>query len=187
MLGTSERVQVTIIWAGGTTTAGAVTRPVQRLEQLSYYPQLVDRIRELAAQGIGAAGIADRLEAEGFRPAKGGRRITATTIRDLMRRLDCLAGRVHRHRPAPPGEEPGPDEWWLKHLATELEMTTSTLYTWINRGWITVRRESCWPHRLIAHADQRELAELRERRTRPPGWYSRRIWTDTAETAEQTP
>ncbi len=185
VLGTSERVQVTIVWAGGTTTTGEVVRPVQWLEQLSYYPQLVDRIRELAGQGIGPAGIADHLEAEHFRPAKGGRRITATTVRDLMRRLDCLAGRVHRHRPAPPGEEPGPDEWWLGDLAVELEMTTSTLYTWINRGWITVRRDSCWPHRLIARADQQELAELRERRTRPPGWYSRRIWTDTPE--QQTP
>lgn len=148
------------------------------------------RIRD-AGQGIGASRIADRLEAEGFRPAKGGKRIAAATVRDLMRRLACPAGRVHRPRPAPPGEEPGPNEWWLKHLAAELDMTTSTLYAWINRGWITTRRESCWPHRLIAHADQRELAELRERRTRPPGWYSRRIWTETTQTAEtagqQTP
>lgn len=185
VLGTSERVQVAIVWVGGTTTMGEVVRPVQRLEQLSYYPQLTTRIRELAGQGIGASRIVDHLEAEGFRPAKGGKRISAATVHDLMRRLDCLAGRVHRHRPAPPGEEPGPDEWWLKHLAAELDMTTSTLYAWINRGWITVRRESCWPHRLIAHADQRELAELRERRTRPPGWYSHRIWTDTAGTTEQ--
>ncbi|MEU9547290.1 recombinase family protein [Streptomyces mirabilis] len=185
VLGTSERVKVTIVWAGGTTTAGEVVRPVQRLQQLSYYPQLTDRIRELAGQGIGASGIADRLEAEGFRPAKGGKRISAATVRDLMRRLACPAGRVHLHRPAPPGEEPGPGEWWLKHLAAELDMTTSTLYAWIDRGWISTRRESCWPNRLIAHADQRELAELRERRTRPPGWYSRRIWTETAEIAEQ--
>jgi DNA invertase Pin-like site-specific DNA recombinase len=182
VLGTSEQVQITIVWAGGTTTTGQVVRPVQRLEQLSYYPQLTDRIRELADQGIGPAGVADRLEAEGFRPAKGGRRITATTVRDLMRRLDCPAGRVHRPRPAPPGEEPGQGEWWLKDLAAELGTTTSTLHNWINRDWITVRRESCWPHRLIAHADQRELAELRERRTRPPGWYSRRIWADASGT-----
>lgn len=185
VLGTSERVNVTIVWAGGTTTSGQLVRPVQRLAQLSYYPQLTDRIRELAGQGIGPSRIADRLEAEGFQPAKGGKRIAAATVRDLMRRLDCPAGRVHRHRPAPPGEEPGPNEWWLKHLTAELEMTTSTLYAWINRGWITTRRESCWPHRLIAHADQQKLAELRERRTRPPGWYSRRIWTEPVGTAEQ--
>ncbi|GGM26481.1 hypothetical protein GCM10010129_83710 [Streptomyces fumigatiscleroticus] len=182
VIGTSERVQATVVWAGGATTSGELVRPVQRLNQLSYYPQLVDRIRELAGQGLGATRIADRLEAEGFRPAKGGKRITSTTIRNLMRQLGCPAGRVHRHRPAPDGEEPGQDEWWLKHLAAELDMTTATLYAWIHRGWITTRRESCWPHRLIAHADQQELAELRERRTRPPGWYSRRLWNETDDT-----
>ncbi|MBN0048491.1 hypothetical protein JS756_31205 [Streptomyces actuosus] len=57
--GTSERVNVTIVWAGGSTTAGEVIRPVQRLEQLSHYPQLTDRIRELAGQGICASRIAD--------------------------------------------------------------------------------------------------------------------------------
>ncbi|MFD7815611.1 recombinase family protein [Streptomyces sp. NPDC059785] len=174
--GTSERVRATVVWAGGACTSGDLVRPVQRLDQLSYYPQLTARIRELAGQGIGASGIADRLETEGYRPAKGRKRITAPTIRTLMHRLGCPAGRVHRHRPAPDGEEPGPDEWWLKHLAAELDMTTATLYAWNNRGWITTRRESCWPHRLIAHADQQELAELRKRRTRPPGWYSRRLW-----------
>ncbi|MEV7731757.1 zinc ribbon domain-containing protein [Streptomyces sp. NPDC088921] len=187
VLGTSERVNVTIVWAGGTTTSQQLVRPVQRLQQLSYYPQLTDRIRELAGQGISANTIADRLETEGFRPAKGGKRISAATVRDLMRRLACPAGRTHRHRPAPPGEEPGTNEWWLKHLAAELDMTTSTLYALINRGWITTRRESHWPHRLITHADQQELTELRERRTRPPGWYSRRIWTETTETEQQAP
>lgn len=179
VIGTSERVEATVVWAGGATTSGELVRPVQRLNQLSYYPKLVNRIRELAGQGIGASGIADRLEAEGFRPAKGGKRISSNTIRNLMRQLGCPTGRVHRHRPALTGEEPGPDEWWLKHLAAELDMTTATLYAWINRGWITTRRESRWPHRLIAHADQQELAELRERRTRPPGRYSRRLWNET--------
>ncbi|MFH8346294.1 hypothetical protein [Streptomyces sp. NPDC018045] len=186
--GTTERVEATIVWAGGSTTAGELVRPVQRLSQLSYYPQMVDRLRELAGQGVGATRIADRPEAEGYRPAKGGNRINPTTIRNLMRQLGCPAGRVHRPRPAPPGEEPGLDEWWLKHLAAELEMTTATLYAWINRGWITTRRESRWPHRLIAHADQQELAELRERRTRPPGCYSRRLWNEADRTpADPTP
>lgn len=174
VIGTSERVQATVVWVGGATTSGQLVRPVQRLNQLSYYPQLVDRIRELADQGIGASEIADRLEGEGFRPAKGGKRITSNTIRNLMRQLGCPTGRVHRHRSAPPGEEPDPDEWWLKHLAAELDLTTATLY-----AWITARRESHWPHRLIAHANQQKLAELRERRTRPPGWYSRRLWNKT--------
>jgi hypothetical protein len=57
-------------------------------------------------------------------------------------------------------------------------MPKPTLYTWIHRGWQHARRESRRPWRLIAHADPDELAELRERRTRPPGWYSRLKWND---------
>ncbi|MGA5135319.1 recombinase family protein [Streptomyces olivoreticuli] len=184
VIGTSERVKVTIVWAGGATTSGEVIRPVQSLEQLSYYPQLADRIRELAGQGIRSTGITHRLEAEGFRPAKGGKRITQGTVHELMRRLGCSSDRVRPRTSAPPGEEPGPDEWWLDQLAAELGMPKATLHSWIHCGWLTAaRKESRHPHRLIAHADQDELAELRERRTRPPGWYSRRIWNDPTNTA----
>jgi hypothetical protein len=38
--GTSERLQVTIAWVGGGTTAGLITRPLSRTEHLSYYPLL---------------------------------------------------------------------------------------------------------------------------------------------------
>jgi hypothetical protein len=34
--GLSERVQITIEWVGGGTTAGIATRPISRIEHLSY-------------------------------------------------------------------------------------------------------------------------------------------------------
>jgi hypothetical protein len=51
--GLSERVQMTIEWAGGGTTAGIAIRPMSRMEHLSYYPQLCERTRNLAAAGLG--------------------------------------------------------------------------------------------------------------------------------------
>ena len=63
--GESERVQVTITWAGGAETADEIVRPVARLEQLSYYPQLVERLHALAAEGLSPATIAQRLNAKG--------------------------------------------------------------------------------------------------------------------------
>jgi len=62
--GDSERVEVTIAWAGGARTLGELVRPVARLEQLSYWPELAARVRELATAGLPAAVIAQRLNAE---------------------------------------------------------------------------------------------------------------------------
>jgi DNA invertase Pin-like site-specific DNA recombinase len=75
VLGRSERVAVEIGWAGGHTTRAETVRPVARLAQLSSYPQLCDRVRQLAKQGHRAKAIANRLHTEGFRPAKGHQRI----------------------------------------------------------------------------------------------------------------
>ena len=47
--GSTEKVRVVIEWAGGTCTQGEMIRPVGKLERLSYYPELCDRVRALAA------------------------------------------------------------------------------------------------------------------------------------------
>lgn len=38
--GTRERLQITINWIGGGTTAGSTTRSISRIEPLSYHPQV---------------------------------------------------------------------------------------------------------------------------------------------------
>ena len=48
--GATERVQATVTWAGGHQTYAALSRPVARIDQLSYYPALTQRIRALAGQ-----------------------------------------------------------------------------------------------------------------------------------------
>ncbi len=180
VLGTSERVAVEITWAGGHTTRGQTVRPVARLAQLSSYPQLVERVRQLAEQGHRAKAIARRLHAEGFRPAKGRDRIGVSAINLLLHQLGCPRAFTRARIAPPPGQEPGPDEWWLDDLAAELGMPPITLHGWIRRGWVHARQESRHPHRWILHANERELTQLHQRRTRPPGWYTRRRWTDSA-------
>jgi DNA invertase Pin-like site-specific DNA recombinase len=182
--GTSERVAVDIGWAGGHTTHGQTIRPVARLDQLSSYPQLLQRVRQLAEQGHRARAIADRLHAEGFRPAKGRQRIGISAITQLLHRLGYPRAVTRARIVPPPGEEPGPHEWWLDDLAAELAMPPITLHTWIRRGWVYARQESRRPHRWIIHADGCQLAELRQRRSRPPGWYTRRRWADSAPPAQ---
>jgi hypothetical protein len=179
VLGTSERVAVEIGWAGGHTTRGQTIRPVARLDQLSSYPQLLERVRQLAEQGHRARAIARRLHAEGFRPAKGRQRIGISAITQLLHQLGCPRAFTRDRIVPPPGEEPGPDEWWLDDLAAELAMPPITLHSWIRRGWVHARQESRRPYRWIIHADSDQLAELRQRRSRPPGWYTRRRWADS--------
>ena len=98
VLGTSEKVDVEVTWAGGHRTAAQITRPVACLTQLSYYPQLAARARELADSGCTTAQIAERLDAEGFRPPKRIPAFTPNAVTDLLRALG-----IHRSPyPGPP-------------------------------------------------------------------------------------
>lgn len=68
-----------------------------------------------------------------------------------------------RHTQQRPRPTPGnqPDEWGLRELAQALEIPHVTLYSWLKRGWITVRREPQPPYRWIVRADAAEQERLR--------------------------
>jgi hypothetical protein len=172
VVGDSEQVQVTITWAGGHTTEGRITRPVARLEHLSYYPQLIERVRQLAATGMTATSIAVQLNTEGFRPPKRSTLFSAGAIQVLMRRLGLRThpGRCG-HRP---DEQLAEHLWRLPDLAAVLDMPQVTLHTWVERGWVHGWHDNTAQHGWILHADPDELAKLRQRRQRPNGYYTRR-------------
>jgi hypothetical protein len=172
--GESERVQVRIEWVGGHRSEGMVQRPVARLDQLSYYPALCARVRELSEAKYSAKQIAEQLNAEGFRPPKRREHFGAQGVLELQKRLGLRAA----SRGSAPPEGLADDEWWIPTLARELRMPEVTLYTWIRRGWVRARREEEAPRRWIIVADAAELASLRERRQRPNGYYTRRHWVE---------
>lgn len=177
--GESERVGVTITWAGGAQTADEIVRPVARLEQLSYYPQLVERLHALAADGLSLAVIAQRLNDEGFRPPKRRERFGAHGVQELLRRLGRRPphqSRTARH--GGPDDGLGEHEWWLADLARAIGMPPVTLFNWIQGGWVTGRQEAQPPRRWILRADDAELERLRERHQRPTGYYTRRQWME---------
>jgi len=179
VIGDTERVSITLTWAGGHTTNGELIRPVARLAQLSYYPRLLQRLQALHAQGLGAAQIAVALDAEGFRPPKRIPHFTRDAITSLLQRVRAASDTPPRPATGPGGpDDPGRDEWWLSDLARALAMPDVTLYTWIQRGWVTARQDTTATHRWIIKADPDTLADLRERRARPAGYYVRRRWTD---------
>jgi DNA invertase Pin-like site-specific DNA recombinase len=173
--GDSERVGVCIEWAGGRRTTDVVIRPVSSFEQLSYYPELCERVRELASGGLNSTLIARRLDEEGYRSPKLVEGFGHQGVQKLMRRLG-LCQREGRRRP--PQGLLGEHEWWLGELAERIRMPKQTLYTWIRRGWVSSRQLRGHARRWVVWADEAELERLRRLHELPRGYHTHRKWIE---------
>jgi hypothetical protein len=186
VVGDSELVDVTITWAGGHDTAGQAFRPVARLDQLSYYPQILALVTELTAAGQSSAQIARVLNDRGLRPPKRTDRFGSGQILTLARRLGLRVQHPRGTRTALTNL--GPDRWSVAEIAVTLEMPTASVYNWIYRGWITARHASGGTRNYwIIEADADELQRLRQRRARPPGYLTRARWTEPGKDAPDDP
>src|SRR5712671_2330607 len=183
--GDSEIVNVDITWAGGHRTSGRAVRPVGRLDQLSYYPALLETVTRLAGEGRNSRQIAGTLNAAGYRPPKRTAVFTGQQVRNIISKHAIRENA--KGRPAVLTDlDPG--EWSVPGLSAELGMPTASIYNWIYRGWITARRAPGGRNWVIT-ADEQQMRELRERRDRPPGYYTRARWAppqaETGETQEE--
>lgn len=154
--GESEQVDAQIHWFGGHGTQATLIRPVARLDQLSYYPQLMARVSALHADGHGPAAIARHLNAEGWHPAKRCETFNAAMVGDLQVRLGLRA-------PLPAAAVPhrGPDEWTFAELAHRLDMPQPTLFAWLRRGRLRGRQVPHGPRSLwLIQADAQDLIQL---------------------------
>src|SRR5262245_12243147 len=133
----TNRVAVTVAWAGGAASTHELVRPVSRYEQLADYGRLKGRIAELRDNGMSLADVAERLNAEGFRPPKRATRFTGAMLARLLRRGGRGPGRRAR---ALTGATLAADEWWLSDLAARLRVPTATLLGWARRGWVHARK-----------------------------------------------
>jgi len=138
--GATERVHATVTWAGGHQSRAALSRPVARIDQLSYYPALTERISALARQGLDSTAIAGQLAAEGFRTPRLHDRFHPGEIQHLIRRLGLRPGLDHDHR-TDQGSL-GPGQWWLATLAREIGMPAATPFGWLRRGWVCGRQDT---------------------------------------------
>jgi DNA invertase Pin-like site-specific DNA recombinase len=64
--GHSERLSLTLFWSGGEHSVLELRRPVKKLEQLSFYPQMLQQLEALLEHGLHDQSIAERLGALGF-------------------------------------------------------------------------------------------------------------------------
>ena len=167
--GESERVALTMRWAGGHETTTTLTRPVAKLSQLSYHDDLVRRAEQLQRDGKSLQQMADTLNAEGWRPAKAREAFSRSMVRGLL-------PPNHTMSPSAGLEEKlelGANEWTMQALAARLHMPRVTLYCWVKRGWVQARWVPTPPPVgvWLIWADDKELERLAARR-RP----SRQRW-----------
>jgi len=170
--GSSERVHVRIDWVGGGSTTGEVTRSIAAWSQLSTYPQLCARVSALTAEGWPAAAIAERLQAEGLTTVRAGRVLGAQAIRALQHRLGLARRGPRRVRRDGLGEH----EWWPAELARRLALSRSSLYNWIQRGWVRARQLDDGCHRWVIWADTAEVERLHHLQQRSRAEEARRRW-----------
>jgi DNA invertase Pin-like site-specific DNA recombinase len=169
----SEHVDVGLYWAGGLVRSHMLRRPVRRYQDQADYPRLVARLREWGGVRHSAAEIAERLNAEGFRPPKRTGRFTGEMVRRLLARL----GLTRRER-AGSRAGLGPDEWRPGELARHLDVPRDTVRSWLRVGWVHSRRDDHGHGVIWADAD--EIARLRELHVLP------RVWENKARLSELT-
>jgi len=163
---TSERVDVELQWAGGLVETHTLSRPVKRYDLQADYPRLIERLRNLGAEGLGAAKIAERLNAEGFRPPKRAERFNRGMVRRLLWHLDLA-----RREPHGSLASLGRDEYRPGSLARQLEISRDTVRRWLRAGWLTSSCDAEGHH--VIWADASELSRLRELHVLPRTWATK--------------
>ncbi len=162
----SERVDVELHWVGGQIESHILSRPVKRYDLQASYPQLLAKLRAWCGEGMSAAGMAERLNQEGFRPPKRAERFNRGMVQRLLWHLD-LAGREPHGSLASLGR----DEYRPGSLARRLEISRDTVRRWLKAGWLTSSPDAEGHH--VIWADGSELERLRELHELPRTWATR--------------
>jgi DNA invertase Pin-like site-specific DNA recombinase len=157
VLGHSERVAVSIRWAGGFESRHEIRRAVGKFEQLESADVIRARIVELKQQGWTHAAVAAQLNAEHHHSASG-RPFTEPVVSQLCGQFRA-AGLLSDDEALSRNEDHGGSDYWrLGQLARYLGIKPETLSTWRRRGWVHAERVGA---RRMLWADAEELARLR--------------------------
>ena len=164
--GESEWVDVTIHWAGGSSSSHELVHPVQRYQQMADYRRLLNRIDELRKAGQTLAEAAKQLNREGFHPPKRSATFTSVILSGLLAKRGRTGPRPRVV--AEPGVL-GEHEWLLTDLARKLAMPQATLHRWVRVGWVQARKLPTPGGHWVIWADADELDRMTRLRTCPRG------------------
>jgi len=158
--GSSEEIDIVVRWRGGAESRHKVCQALRRTADLTGFAALRERVLKLRGQGQTGEQIAEQLNREGHRSARGGL-YTGSRVRRLFMNLGLTSIPAGV---ASPADLPGKDEWWLPELATELGVKPIVVHRWRWSGWLHARQLPGANGRWIIWADGAERRRLRRLR-----------------------
>ena len=153
----TERLAVTVKWAGGFTSQHETRRTVATFDELEDSKALFQRTQQLYDSGCSRETIIERLNAEGFYPARK-EEFTKSSINALfltLRRRGMIGDRPRVSKPF----------WRSKDLSGELGIKPSTLTGWRRRGWVQAKQ---FGRRWMYWANETDLSRLKKLAAFPP-------------------
>ena len=119
--GKTEKLDVTIHWAGGFASHNEIQRPVGRYQQLGDYQRLMQRVLAGRDEGQSSREIAEQLRREGFRSPRARMAWTSAMVRQLLSRRGLTGNCSHSM-----ADLLQADEWWLSDLALTISFIIRT-------------------------------------------------------------
>lgn len=167
--GVSEKVSVEIDWYGGHKTTANFVRSIGALEQLSYYDELMTLVKISKERGLNAREIADILNRRGWLPPKLAKSFNKELVHKLI--IRCGKNKVRKSVLVDRIE----NELTFYELAQKTKIAESTLYSWMKKGELKIRKanlsskSSIW----LITADEKEIKRLISLKNRPRQWIFR--------------
>jgi DNA invertase Pin-like site-specific DNA recombinase len=154
-----DKAEVRIVWRGGATTELTVMMPVNSLTALPRFPEMEQRICELAAEGLHDDQIVRILTEEGHRSPWRGTEVLPSTVQGIRLRHGIRA--VPRQTRWPPVK----GCLTVTQVAERLQIPTKWIHTQLRCGFIRTIHEPSGRY-LFPDTEQAMLAirQLRERR-----------------------
>lgn len=164
--GVTEKVLVEIDWAGGYKTNSNLVRPVAKLEQLSYYDELLELVSNLKNQDMTLQQIADILNQQGWRPAKRLNIFNKNIVSSLLIRSGAIA---NKQKILPVEINRRQNEFTFRELSQKVNVPGSTLYSLMKKNELQVRKVHDISQRWIwlITADKQEIKRLISLREQP--------------------
>jgi hypothetical protein len=171
--GNTEKVSVEIHWVGGHKTYADCRRPVAKLRQLSYYEELITRVETLQKENRKYSEVAEILNREGWKPPKVRESFNAGMVSDLLGRR----GVRHKQQKHLLEKYRLKNEWTLGELSQKTQIPEPTLYQWMRKNRLQVRRVKEMPRGgvWLVTADEEEIKQLKSLKDQPKEWVNRSL------------